>query len=155
MNDGGLIFHFELDFAGTLRCIPMVVRFKLDQCGIKLSLRQWSRFGRQERAELVVRPCGATGEIQSYKHFLIELIETHAGDQVVEMAAPAHPEWDDTTRVPARLVDYASGLGMTPPTLDLWAAMAPLQRFALFKLTRPGHDNDNFGPAMREFGLAR
>lgn len=28
-----------------------------------------------------------------------------------------------------------------------------LQRFALYKLTRPGHDNDNFLPAMREFGL--
>jgi hypothetical protein len=27
------------------------------------------------------------------------------------------------------------------------------QRFALFKLTRPNHDNDNFIPAMREFGL--
>jgi hypothetical protein len=31
--------------------------------------------------------------------------------------------------------------------------LSVLQRFALFKLTRPGHDNDNLEPAMREFGL--
>ena len=47
------IFAFELDFAGTLRCIPMVVRFKLDQAGIKLTLRQWSRLDRAERQDLV------------------------------------------------------------------------------------------------------
>jgi len=29
-----------------------------------------------------------------------------------------------------------------------------LQRFALFKLTRKGHGNRNFLPALREFGLA-
>ena len=36
---------------------------------------------------------------------------------------------------------------------EQWAALAPLQRFALYKLTRPGHKNENFLPAMREFTL--
>ena len=45
MNDTQL-FAFESDFVATLRCVPMAVRFKLDRCGIKLSLRQWSRFSR-------------------------------------------------------------------------------------------------------------
>ena len=39
-----MLFDFERDFAGSLRCIPMVARQKLDIVGIKLSLRQWSRF---------------------------------------------------------------------------------------------------------------
>lgn len=37
-------FKFEADFVDTLRCVPMIVRFKLDTVGIKLSLRAWSRF---------------------------------------------------------------------------------------------------------------
>jgi hypothetical protein len=89
MMDDLQIFDFERDFAGSLRCIPMIVRFKLDQCGVKLSLRQWS--------QLCQRP------------------------------------------------------GPRPPCLSIWARWTPLQRFALFKLTRAGHDNDNFGPALVEF----
>ena len=44
---------------------------------------------------------------------------------------------------------------VTPPTVAQWAALSPLQRFAIFKLTRPGHTNENFEPAMREFGLIK
>ncbi|NVN38861.1 nitrate reductase associated protein, partial [Komagataeibacter swingsii] len=29
--------------------------------------------------------------------------------------------------------------------------LSVLQRFALLKLTRPGHENQNFEPALREF----
>jgi hypothetical protein len=42
--DGRQIFEFELDFVRTLRCVPMIVRFKLDTCGVKLSLTHWNRF---------------------------------------------------------------------------------------------------------------
>jgi hypothetical protein len=35
-----------------------------------------------------------------------------------------------------------------------WNELAPLQRFALVKLTRGGHENANFLPALREFGMA-
>ena len=54
MMDEPQIFDFERDFAGSLRCIPMIVRFKLDSVGVKLSLRQWSRFGHRDR-ELLLR----------------------------------------------------------------------------------------------------
>ena len=48
-----MLFDFERDFAGSLRCIPMIARQKLDIVGIKLSLRQWSRFTRDERRQPV------------------------------------------------------------------------------------------------------
>jgi hypothetical protein len=153
MSDGP-IFDFELDFAGTLRCIPMVVRFKLDQCGVKLSLRQWSRFDHQERRQLVSQACSTEVEVQAYRTCLVALIETRVGEAAVNIAVDAHPDWSDTRLAPARLRDYAIALGLTPPSVVQWASLSPLQRFALYKLTRPGHDNDNFEPAMREFGLA-
>ncbi|MEO1182111.1 MAG: nitrate reductase associated protein [Cyanobacteria bacterium J06636_28] len=36
---------------------------------------------------------------------------------------------------------------------DAWRSLTPAQRFALIKLSRPSHENRNFIPAMKEFGL--
>ena len=149
------IFAFELDFAGTLRCIPMVVRFKLDLAGIKLTLRQWSRFERAERQELVQRPCDAEAAIEAYRRYVLDIIALRADEPPVDMPVDPDPAWAATDSVPERLVRYAQGLDLAPPTLEQWWAITPLQRFTLFKLTRPGHGNDNFEPAMHEFGLAQ
>lgn len=149
----GMIFDFETDFAGTLRCIPMSVRMKLDQCGIKLSLKQWSRIPAAERRQLLSEPCDTPSNVSLYESLLVRLIETWTA-AAVEMVHPdPAPAWADARQVPRRLLDYAAALGVTPPSAEQWASLPSLQRFALFKLTRPGHDNDNFIPALREFGL--
>ena len=153
MSDHNQIFGFETDFAGTLRCIPMAVRLKLDLCGVKLSLRQWSQFTRDDRAELLDAPCEMADEQRSYHDRLVSLIEQRTGELAVELPIDPSPEWLDARRPPSRICDYAASRGLEPPTSRAWAALAPLRRFALFKLTRPGHDNDNFIPAMCEFGM--
>ncbi len=149
------IFAFELDFAGTLRCIPMVVRFKLDLAGVKLTLRQWSRFERPERQELVERPCDTEETVEAYRRYVLDIIALRADEPPVDMSVDPHPAWAAVDSVPERLVRYALDLDLPVPTLEQWRAITPLQRFTLFKLTRPGHDNDNFEPAMHEFGLAQ
>lgn len=154
VSDHNQIFAFETDFAGSLRCIPMAVRLKLDLCGVKLSLRQWSQFTRADRAELLDGPCETGGERNGYRDRLMELIAARTGEPAVELPVDADPEWLDARQPPARLCDYAAARGLEPPTPEAWGSLPPLRRFALFKLTRPGHDNDNFVPAMREFGLA-
>lgn len=68
------IFGFERDFADTLRCIPMSVRMKLDECGIKLSLRQWSRFNYEDRYELCYLSTASEVDRQRYRQFLKNLI---------------------------------------------------------------------------------
>lgn len=145
------IFEFERDFAGSLRCIPMVVRFKLDQSGVKLSLRQWSRFGRDGREQLVRMPCAEPGEIAGYRAFLIGLIEACADEPVKTMEIDSQPEWACVDHIPGRVLSQAEACSLEPPSLSAWCAWTPLQRFALYKLTRTGHDNDNFGPALLEF----
>lgn len=132
----------------------MIVRYKLDQCGVKLSLKQWSCFSRDERAELVQRDCSTAGSIAAYAEYLINLIEVKAKDKPARIPVIGSAEWDEVGAVPARLVNYAGNMGLPPPSSEQWASLTSLRRFALFKLTRPGHDNDNFLPAMREFGLA-
>lgn len=148
-----MLFAFESDFSGTLRCIPMIVRLKLDLCGIKLSLRQWSRFSRDDRAALVENPCETAAEAGAYGRALAALIADRAGEPAVSLLIDPAPAWADTSRVSERVAAYVAGLGLPALTVGQWGRLTVLQRFALFKLTRPGHDNDNLLPAMREFGL--
>ncbi|MGB6603352.1 MAG: nitrate reductase associated protein [Steroidobacteraceae bacterium] len=147
------IFRFEVDFGGTLRCIPMSVRMKLDQTGIKLSLRQWNRLPGDARRQLVERPCATAPEIHQYREYLAGMIEAHTRTAVEFAPLEASPPWADTREVPGRILQWAQSLGVAPPSAEQWAGLTPLQRFALFKLTRPGHSNENFLPAMREFSV--
>jgi hypothetical protein len=147
------VFRFEVDFGGTLRCIPMSVRMKLDQVGIKLSLKQWNRMPAVQRRELVERSCDSAAEAQAYKAHLVSLIEAHTGSEVEFAPLEAAPPWADAAAVPERIRDWARGVGVAPPSAEQWGALTALQRFALFKLTRPGHKNENFLPAMREFAI--
>jgi hypothetical protein len=149
------VFAFELDFGGTLRCIPMSVRLKLDQVGIKVSLKQWNKMPTEERRQLVERPCDELPQIESYKRYLISLIEKFTSTDVEAMPVDDSPPWADPNVMPERIGVWARNLGVAPPSREQWAALTPLQRFALFKLTRPGHSNDNFIPAMREFSVLR
>jgi hypothetical protein len=147
------VFRFEVDFGGTLRCIPMSVRLKLDQSGVKLSLKQWNRIPSPERRALVERPCNTAAEIEAYKQYLVTQIEAHTRTSIEYAPLDPTPAWADAAAVPERIRDWARGLGIAPPSSEQWAALSPLQRFSLFKLTRPGHTNENFVPAMQEFSL--
>ncbi len=146
-------FEFEKDFAGSLRCIPMAVRFKLDLCGIKLSLRQWSRFEGPERRWLLEQPCKTPPDVETYRVALTEFIARRTGEQAKSIDADEEVAWTASDSVPAVVTSQAVSRGVTPPTGNQWSRLTDLQRFALLKLTRPGHDNENFVPAMREFGL--
>lgn len=153
MIDDTTIFEFEKDFAGTLRCIPMAVRFKLDQCAVKLSLRQWSRFTVDDRRGLLETPCASADEIAAYRAWLVQLIAVRAEETAKDLPPDAEPAWANAGEVPSVVSGYASAQGVAPPRPVQWAGLSPLQRFTLLKLTREGHDNVNFVPAMHEFGL--
>ncbi|MET3926659.1 nitrate reductase associated protein [Devosia sp. 2618] len=146
------IFDFEKDFAGSLRCIPMAVRLKLDLVGIKLSLRQWSRLDRDQRGRLLEVPCGGAAD----RHTIGAMIEewvTATGGTIDRIDPADSANWSNTNTVPEVVVLQAKGEDVSAPSLSQWRALTDQQRFALIKLTRPGHENKNFVPAMREFGL--
>jgi hypothetical protein len=149
----GGIFQFEQDFAGSLRCIPMAVRFKLDQCGVKLSLRQWSRFASAERSRLLGLGCEDVSAIEAFRRELERLLQLHSAQPAEYLAIEADPPWADASSVPAQLIQFAAASQVSPPSLKQWAGLSPLQRFTLLKLSRAKHDNVNFVPAMREFGI--
>jgi hypothetical protein len=147
------LFAFEADFVASLRCIPMAVRLKLDRCAIKLTLRQWSRFTLEDRHGLRLAACRTQPEVAAYRARLVALVAERAGEAAMPLADPPLALWEAAGAAPPVVAAYARSVGVAPPSVRQWRRLSELQRFALIKLTRDNHDNVNFIPAMREFGL--
>ncbi|MEA5566855.1 nitrate reductase associated protein [Anabaena sp. UHCC 0399] len=145
-------FEFEADFVDSLRCIPMQVRYKLDTCGIKLKLSDWHHITQAEREALVTLPCTTEDEIQAYQEYLQELILERTGTPVATLPIDPYAAWLDSNNMPVTLQEKAQEIGINI-TLSQWTNLTPLQRFALIKLSRNGHENKNFPRAIAEFSL--
>ncbi len=146
------LFQFEIEFADSLRCIPMQVRYNLDHCGIKLKLADWNRFTLSERQVLVNFSCEDAAAQQVYGAMLHELVVQHGGDRPANLPINPQPEWQITTAIPDSVQTMAQKANLVL-TVEQWAGLLPLQRFALIKLSRSNHENHNFVPALQEFGL--
>ena len=147
-----LTFEFEDEFVDDLRCIPMVVRYKLDTCGIKLKLAQWNQFSEDEREQFVFQPCDSEDEIDDYREFLTDLVFMYAETEAAEIPVEENPPWLNVSAIPTSLEEKAQACD-TSISLKQWKALSPLQRFALIKLSQPGHESKNFLPALKEFQL--
>lgn len=147
-------FLFERDFVEeNIRCIPMIVRFKLDACGIKLKLSEWSKFDAYERQQLCEMPCVHENEIIMYRHFLRHLVLEKTDAIATDCEIEEAPAWANTNCILSALQEQAAHFGWKI-SVTQWESLTSLQRFALLKLCRPGHENRNFPKAMEEFGLA-
>jgi len=147
-------FQFEQDFMeDNIRCIPMIVRFKLDACGIKLKLKEWSKMTIGEREQLALLPIDSYGDLGVYKNYVQQLIHSHTGDDATLLPASGNQMfWSSADALPSVLKEKLEESKMNI-SIAQWKNLSVLQRFALLKLTRPGHENKNFPKAMKEFGL--
>lgn len=145
-------FEFEQDFVGSLRCIPMVVRHHLDTCGVKLKLDHWNNFSQTQRQQLVDWPCDTPAAVQTYAEQLQQMITVQTGAPAKTLEIESTPLWQQLTAVPEIVLAKFAAEQVTL-TLAQWVALSELQRFALVKLSRPSHENRNFMPAIKEFGL--
>ncbi|HEY9770728.1 MAG TPA: nitrate reductase associated protein [Coleofasciculaceae cyanobacterium] len=145
-------FQFEADFVGSLQCIPMQVRMKLDNCGVKLKLAHWNQLSQIERHALVDMPCTDQAECQIYRQFLQNLITVKTGQPAQKLAINPNPPWLDDTNIPSSVVEKAQECQVNL-SLEQWSNLTPVQRFAVIKLSRPSHENKNFIPALQEFGV--
>lgn len=151
--DGIEYFAFEEDFIEeNIRCIPMVVRFKLDKAGIKLKLAEWVKFKPDERVKLATLPGDTNEEIINYHRHLSELITLRTGNTATGLTVDQHPAWMNEERVPDELTKECSKINATI-RVEQWKSLSVLQRFALLKLSRPGHENRNLPRALEEFGI--
>jgi hypothetical protein len=146
-------FQFEEDFIEhNMRCIPMIVRFKMDVVGIKLKLSEWSKFDPSERVKLATYPTTTAVDLENYKDFLTHLIIFYTSNTPTAIAIEKHPAWNILDIVPSELHENSLEQGVFMTTAA-WRRLTDLQRFTLLKLCRPGHENKNFRSAILEFGL--
>ena len=147
------LFKFEEEFMkGSIRCIPMIARFKLDACGIKIKLEEWSQFTIAERTSLTILPSKTEAELINYRKHVQQLVLSHTGAGATDLPVEKNPAWSILTQLPESLIEKLKEFSWTL-TLQQWQSLSDLQRFVLLKLSRPGHDNKNFPRAMKEFGL--
>lgn len=150
------LFAFEQDGRYALRRIPMIMRFNLDACGIKISLTAWVMLSRDEREELIVLPCRSELEKEFYRSRLSAMLAPHEDnpDALIEFVEiEAAPDWKNSAVLPHAMRASLLEMDLPLPTITQWSSLNDLQRFALIKLTRSGHKNANLLPAIKEFGL--
>lgn len=148
-------FGFEADFVADLRCLPMAVRRKLDLAGVKLKLSHWQALGAAEREGLLAWPDQPVA-IVALRPWLLQRTAAMAAGPA-RLLSPdqleALPSAADDEALPAVLAAACRQLG-TPLRLEQWQGLDGLQRFALVKLSHPGHEHRNLPRALQEFGLS-
>jgi hypothetical protein len=145
-------FDFEKDFMeDNIRCIPMIVRFKLDACGIKLKLKEWSKMDQEERENLALLPIDEGSQLKAYLEYLEKTVIYHTGEKPTSLEQQ-NLLWTETDQLPLPILNKLKELNQEI-TLAQWKSLSVLKRYALLKLSRPGHENRNFPKALKEFGL--
>ena len=141
-------FDFESDFIGNWRCIPLCVRRKLDLCGIKLKLNHWLALNQDERQTLVDW-LDTQDALEQLGEHLLSRTEAMADGQAKTLPIASGEPWQNPQQIPEVLIEAAQLRGI-PLQTEQWGALNELERFALCKLARPGHDHHNLEAAFSE-----
>ena len=141
-------FSFEQDFIGNWRCIPLCVRRKLDLVGIKLKLNHWLALEPPQRQQLVDWSDAPT-EWAGFRQHLRDLTVGMADGVVKDLPPAVDAPWQCMDQVPLAIAEAADQRGVAL-SVDGWVRLSELDRFALCKLARPGHDHHNLDAAFTE-----
>jgi hypothetical protein len=148
-----IFFQFENELVEkNIRCIPMIVRFKLDACGIKLKLNEWCLLSTEERNLLVYQECKSAEERVAYKRMLQTLVLDKTGQEAANLKIESIPDWSKTENIFKNLEVKAKKFGLII-SVEKWQQLSNLQRFALIKLSSQNHESKNLPKALTEFGL--
>jgi hypothetical protein len=153
-DGGGIIarrlFGFETDFAADLRCLPMAVRRKLDLAGVKLKLHHWHGLTPWERQLLLVWPDDPTA-IRTLAGWLLERSAALSGGPAGPLPPACGTPWQQGLSWPEAVLASCAQLNLSIRP-EGWGELDELQRFALVKLSHPGHEHRNLPRALAEFG---
>jgi hypothetical protein len=154
-NGMGMLFAFETDLYESLRCIPMAVRYKLDRVGIKVSLRAWNQLPVEQRRELFhAWPAETEVERRALRGTLRRWLEAVSDEPLRRVTLAEPPPWEETARLNPAVAEQAARC-RPPLTVEEWAALERLERFALVKLAAAKHERGRFRLALAEFRRRR
>ena len=142
-------FAYESEFYPTLSRLPMHVRMKLDQTGIKISLSDWRSFSFEERTVLCHLPAETDDERQAFVNYLGFLSQKYGGTPAVLTEALSPAIWDNPDRISQPVVERSGEKGQ-PVTPQEWARLKSHQRYALYKTAISKSDPDQFLAVLAE-----
>jgi hypothetical protein len=145
------VFGFEADFARDLRCIPMAVRRKLDLAGVKLKLVQWHGLSAAERQHLLDWSDDGA-EIAALREWLLARSASLPEGPAKAIEPARATAWQTEGEWPELVLRSCVDLGLAVRA-EGWQGLDELQRFALLKLSHPGHEHRNLPRALAEFDL--
>lgn len=119
----------------------MAVRRKLDLCGCKVKLQQWLELSEFDRKEILMW--------SDYPEELVKLAQRLANCSS-KMLIKDQETWQNTDQIPKDLSCSCIEIGKQIPSLEQWKALDELERFALVKLSHPGHEHRNLASALKE-----
>ena len=137
-----------MDFVGNWRCIPLCVRRKLDLIGVKLKLSHWLEFT-QEQRQTLVDWSDQSPELVDLREHLRKLTQFMAEGMVKDLPIAEGEPWQILSVVP-KVVQQAALNRSISISAGQWADLFEIERFALCKLARPGHDHHNLDAAFSE-----
>ncbi len=143
-------FQFEAEVYDSLSCVPMGVRRKLDQLGIKVSLEQWQRLGRGERLMICHAPAQSVEESDALRVFIEETTLQRCGSRPKELSQEARRGASPPSVAPPALRASADTAGV-PITQADWDKLDDDQRYALIKLGGGAEPSHNLKAALTEF----
>ena len=141
-------FAFEQDFIGNWRCIPLCVRRKLDLSGVKLKLNHWLALSQDQRQQLVDWP-DTPEALQDLRDHLRQCTASMPDGRAKDLDPVTAAPWQQVDQLPEEVADAAAARGVEF-TSTHWREIRELDRFALCKLVRPGHDHHNLEAAFNE-----
>ena len=146
----GYFYSFESPEATSLTLIPLTIRYRLDQCAIKLHLQQWQQFTLPERDNLLRMPFASSVDFKAWLAQLTAIVQLRcncAPDQLIETATPV---WLQTDRWPDDVVNRCTQMELPLPPLHVWQQLAPPHRHALCKIARSRHEYIHLPVALAE-----
>jgi hypothetical protein len=130
----------------------MIVPYKPDTCGIKLKLPEWVKISVEEKSQLANLPCYLESEIEEYSELVKKLVWKYACHEA-RLLTSVDDNWNELHIVPDEIQQKAIEWNCPVLTFKQWIELDTLQRFALVKLSRSGHEGKSFPRAMREFSI--
>jgi len=147
-------FKFEHEIYETLDLVPMAVRRKLDQIGIKIGLEQWRMLGRGERLAICHLPVNLEEECEALRVFVQEAVKRVTGAEPQILPAAERAIADPPGEPPALLVERAQTAGFVLDETS-WSRLDADARYALIKMGAGKAVSQSFTAALREFLGAR
>ena len=127
MHNSDQIMGFERTIDPECRQIPMVVRMKLDLCGVRMGLVAWQRLSDADRASLIDAQAGDQAALVGFRALLEQLCGHEALSPLSPVRLAAREAWLAADTPPPQVA-----AAMVKQGIDLdWSGLEGFQRYVL------------------------